>query len=151
MGSWEKTVVCRNGEYLTLIHEGWWVSTFNNAFYPRKNHLPDLIFSTVMLLLLLSHFSRVWLVWPHRQQSMRLPRPWDSPGKNTGVGCHFLLQCYCEKGLLVGIFLGTVELINIINCIILNPQTTFFRLSRWNLSRTAECDCVNIPSVVVFD
>ena len=23
---------------------------------------------------------------------MRLPRPWDSPGKNTGVGCHFLLQ-----------------------------------------------------------
>ena len=32
-------------------------------------------------------------VWPHRQQSPRLPRPWDSPGKNTGVGCHFLLQC----------------------------------------------------------
>ena len=24
---------------------------------------------------------------------MRLPCPWDSPGKNTGVGCHFLLQC----------------------------------------------------------
>ena len=32
-------------------------------------------------------------VWPHRQQPTRLPRPWDSPGKNTGVGCHFLLQC----------------------------------------------------------
>ena len=31
-------------------------------------------------------------VWPHRQQPTRLPRPWDSPGKNTGVGCHFLLQ-----------------------------------------------------------
>ena len=29
----------------------------------------------------------------HRQQSTRLPRPWDSPGKNAGVGCHFLLQC----------------------------------------------------------
>ena len=29
----------------------------------------------------------------HRQQPTRLPRPWDSPGKNTGVGCHFLLQC----------------------------------------------------------
>ena len=28
-----------------------------------------------------------------RQQLTRLPRPWDSPGKNTGVGCHFLLQC----------------------------------------------------------
>ena len=32
-------------------------------------------------------------VRPHRQQPMRLPRPWDSLGKNTGVGCHFLLQC----------------------------------------------------------
>ena len=27
----------------------------------------------------------------------RLPRPWDSPGKNTGVGCHFLLQCMRVK------------------------------------------------------
>ena len=32
-------------------------------------------------------------VRPHRRQPIRLPRPWDSPGKNTGVGCHFLLQC----------------------------------------------------------
>ena len=32
-------------------------------------------------------------VWSHRRQPTRLPRPWDSPGKNTGVGCHFLLQC----------------------------------------------------------
>ena len=32
-------------------------------------------------------------VQPHRQQPTRLPRSWDSPGKNTGVGCHFLLQC----------------------------------------------------------
>ena len=31
-------------------------------------------------------------VRPHRWQPTRLPRPWDSPGKNTGVGCHFLLQ-----------------------------------------------------------
>ena len=30
---------------------------------------------------------------PHRRQPTRLPRPWDSPSKNTGVGCHFLLQC----------------------------------------------------------
>ena len=36
-------------------------------------------------------------VQPHRQQAMRLPRPWDSPGKNTGVGCHFLLQCMKVK------------------------------------------------------
>ena len=31
-------------------------------------------------------------VRPHRQQLTRLPRSWDSPGKNTGVGCQFLLQ-----------------------------------------------------------
>ena len=32
-------------------------------------------------------------VRPQRLQPTRLPHPWDSPGKNTGVGCHFLLQC----------------------------------------------------------
>ena len=37
-------------------------------------------------------------VRPHRWQPTRLPRPWDSPGKNTGVGCHFLLQCMKVKG-----------------------------------------------------
>jgi len=36
-------------------------------------------------------------VRPQRQQPTRLPRPWDSPGKNTGVGCHFLLQCMKVK------------------------------------------------------
>ena len=34
---------------------------------------------------------------PHRQQPTRLRRLWDSPGKNTGVGCHFLLQCMKVK------------------------------------------------------
>ena len=36
-------------------------------------------------------------VRPHRRQPTRLPCPWDSPGTNTGVGCHFLLQCMKEK------------------------------------------------------
>ena len=36
-------------------------------------------------------------VQPHRWQPTRLPHPWDSPGKNTGVGCHFLLQCMKVK------------------------------------------------------
>ena len=49
------------------------------------------------LLLLLSRFSRVRLCSTHRQQPTRLPRPWDSPGKNTGVGCLFLLQCVKVK------------------------------------------------------
>ena len=36
-------------------------------------------------------------VWSHRRQPTRLPRPWDSPSKNTGVGCHYLLQCMKVK------------------------------------------------------
>ena len=66
----------------------------------------------LLLLLLLSHLSGVRLcvaaatakllqlcltVQSHRRQPTRLPRPWDSPGKNTGMGCHFLLQCMKVK------------------------------------------------------
>ena len=36
-------------------------------------------------------------VQPHKRQPTRLPHPWDSPGKNTGVGCHFLIQCMKVK------------------------------------------------------
>ena len=36
-------------------------------------------------------------VRPRKRQPTRLPRPWDSPGKNTGMGCHFLLQCMKVK------------------------------------------------------
>ena len=36
-------------------------------------------------------------VQPQRRQSTRLPRLWDSPGKNTGVGYHCLLQCMKVK------------------------------------------------------
>ena len=50
-----------------------------------------------LLLLLLSHFSRVWLCVIPQTAATRLPRPWCSPGKNTGVGCHFLLQCMKVK------------------------------------------------------
>ena len=53
--------------------------------------------SMLLLLLLLSGFSRLQLCATHRRQPTRLPRPWDSPGKNTGVGCHFLLQCIKVK------------------------------------------------------
>ena len=51
----------------------------------------------LLLLLLLSCFSLSDSVWPHGRQPTRLPHPWDSPGKNTGVGCHFLLQCMKVK------------------------------------------------------
>ena len=54
-------------------------------------------------------------VRPHRWQPTRLPRPWDSPGKNTGVGCHFLLQCRKVK--------------------------SESEVSRWCLTRSSPMDC----------
>ena len=59
-------------------------------------------FSSIRLLRLscVSHVrlcATLTLTLTHRWQSTRLPRLWDSPGKNTGVGCHFLLQCMKVK------------------------------------------------------
>ena len=48
-----------------------------------------ILFSVLLLLLLLSPYS---CVRPHRQQPTRLPNSWESPSKNTGVGCRCLLQ-----------------------------------------------------------
>ena len=50
-----------------------------------------------VLLLLLSHFSRVRLCVTPQTAAHQASCPWDSPGKNTGVGCHFLLQCMKVK------------------------------------------------------
>ena len=47
--------------------------------------------------LLLSHFSHVRLCVTPQTAAHQAPRPGDSPGKNTGVGCHFLLQCMKVK------------------------------------------------------
>ena len=49
------------------------------------------------LLLLLSHFSRVRLCATAQTAAHQASSPWDSPGKNTGGGCHFLLQCMKVK------------------------------------------------------
>ena len=49
------------------------------------------------VLLLLSHFSRGRLCATPQTAAHQASRPWDSPGKNTGVGCHFLLQCVKVK------------------------------------------------------
>ena len=54
------------------------------------NHLDYLCY-------LLSHFSRVRLCATPQTATHQATRPWDSPGKNTGVGCHFLLQCMKVK------------------------------------------------------
>ena len=53
----------------------------------------------LLLLLLLSYFSHIWPCATHRWQSTRLLHPWDSQGKNPGVGYHFLLQCEKVKSL----------------------------------------------------
>ena len=50
-----------------------------------------------LLLLLLSRLVVSDSVQRQRRQPTRLPRPWDSPGMNTGVGCHFPLQCMKVK------------------------------------------------------
>ena len=50
-----------------------------------------------MLLQLLRRFSRVRLCATPETEAHQAPRPWDSPGKNTGVGCHFLFQCMKVK------------------------------------------------------
>ena len=60
----------------------------------KTERLTLLLFIYMLLLVLLSRFSRVR---PRRRQPTRLPHPWDSPGKNPGVGCQFLLQCMKVK------------------------------------------------------
>ena len=57
------------------------------------NTVDVIVFQGICVLLLLSCFSRVRLCATPETAATRLPRPWDSPGKDTGVGCHFLLQC----------------------------------------------------------
>ena len=68
--------------------------------FSRQEHWRGLPFPSPM------HESEKWKwshsvvpdsVRPHRRQPTRLPRPWDSPDKNTGVGCHVLLQCMKVK------------------------------------------------------
>ena len=58
---------------------------------------------------------------PHRQQPIRLLCPWDSPGKNTGVSCHFLLQCMKVNSLIF-----SFDLLSELEVYIKNRLTFFF-------------------------
>ena len=95
-----------HGVFQARTLEGVSISLFRGFSWTRDRMLISLasptlagrFFTTAHLLLLLSHFSRVRLC------ATRLPRPWDSPGKSTGVGCHCLLlgsskpgNNYCNK------------------------------------------------------
>ena len=85
------------------MNRGWIITHFNNLLWldSISNSVTLSVclskFYILLLLLLLSHFIMSNSVRPHRRQPTRLPRPWDFPGKNTGVGCHFLLQCMKVK------------------------------------------------------
>ena len=72
-------------------------SLWKNCFPQHQSLVPErLEIAILLLVLLLSRFVSDSLR-PHRRQPTSLPCPWDSPGKNTGVGCHFLLQCMKVK------------------------------------------------------
>ena len=72
--------------------------------YPKDGQIQSFgLFSALQLQVAAIHIKQLvgaaakshwlWTLQPHRQQPTRLHCPWDPPGKNTGVGCHFLLQC----------------------------------------------------------
>ena len=71
----------------------------NDAYIPFSIDMLLLLLLLLLLqlLLLLSRFSRVRLCATPRTAAHQAPHHWDSPGKNTGVGCHFLLQCMKVK------------------------------------------------------
>ena len=74
-----------------------WVSNSGKRLIRETDHAFEACPSPLLLLLLLSRFSRVRLCDPIDGSPRGSPHPWDSPGKNTGVGCHFLLQCMKVK------------------------------------------------------
>ena len=79
-------------------HHSWKASLLrHSAFFMVQLSHSYMTTRKTMLLLLLSRSVVSDSVQPHWQQPSRLLCPWDSPGKNTGVGCHFLLQCLKVK------------------------------------------------------
>ena len=89
--------------WLALPTEIWHTFTMGQSFLVRNKISPAISVNRRchshqwLLLLLLRHFSRVRLCATPETAAHQAPCPWDSPGKNTGVGCHFLLQCMKVK------------------------------------------------------
>ena len=75
----------------------YFLSIFHIFMFTVKVRFGPHHFLSLLLMLLLSRSVVSDFVRPHRRQSTRLRHPWDSLGKNTGVGCHFLLQCMKVK------------------------------------------------------
>ena len=73
--------------YLKIVSlDFWWLNIYSFA---KLSEMMEII----KYLLLLSRFSHVWLCATPQTAGHQAPPSLDSPGKNTGVGCHFLLQC----------------------------------------------------------
>ena len=76
-----------------LRERGSYSQAESNTLEPSSLLINNGTFSSVQF----SHLVVSDSVRTYRWKPTRLPRPWDSPGKNTGVGCHFLLQCMKVK------------------------------------------------------
>ena len=79
------------GSNLHLLHLLPWQAGSLPLEPPGKPY-KSMLLLLLLLLLMLSRFSHVRLCVTPEMAAHQAPRPWDSPGKNTGVGCHFLLQ-----------------------------------------------------------
>ena len=96
--SWSRS--CVSFETQRALH----VSSSHRASFTHLHYLHDPFGSNFLTFnfqlnpkLLLSHFSRVRLCATPQMAAHQAPPSWDSPGKNAGVGCHFLLQCMKVK------------------------------------------------------
>ena len=91
----------KNGEDCPkLPSSGFTLSGILNPIIIQSSCIPSLVLSQEQILLYPAAAVTSVVsdsVRPHRRRPTRLPCPWDSPGKNTGVGCHFLLQCMKVK------------------------------------------------------
>ena len=88
-----KSIAYKYTESLECLH----ITTEENKTRAERTLLKDQICFGCAAAAAAKSLQSCPTVWPHRRQPTWLPRPWDSPGKNTGVGCHFLLQCMKVK------------------------------------------------------
>ena len=93
-------------------------------------------------------WSRSVAQWPHGLQPTRLLRPWDFPGKSTGVGCHCLLHFPADLPILLPHFFSTIDSFYFSfyfsYCILhLSVRLVFLCLVRLNLCLHSSCKTLN--------